>query len=84
MVKMAKIVKNKSERRALAEASERLESLFSEIPFIRLKGSKTDVKFGNTQVISFWMPSFRASLFSSSLRSRRKESRVLSGLPPSS
>lgn len=50
MVKLADMAKNKSERRILAEARERLESLFSEIPFVRLKSSKTEAKLGKTQV----------------------------------
>jgi transposase len=50
MVKLGEMVKQRSERRALAEALERLESLLVEIPFVRLKGSKTDVRFSETQV----------------------------------
>jgi hypothetical protein len=50
MVKVANIVKQKSERRALAEARERLESLFAEIPFVRLKDFETNVKIDDAQV----------------------------------
>lgn len=50
MVKFADIVKQKSGRKLLTEARERLETLFAEIPFVRLKGSKTDVRFGDTRV----------------------------------
>jgi hypothetical protein len=48
MVKLTETVKNKSGRRSLAEARERLESLFSEIPFVRVKGSRTEAEFGKT------------------------------------
>lgn len=49
MVKSVNTVKYKSGRNLLAEARERLEALFAEIPFIRLKSSKTDVRFGDTE-----------------------------------
>jgi len=50
MVKLANAVKYKSERNLLVAARERLEALFASIPFIRLKGSKTDVRLGDAQV----------------------------------
>ncbi len=50
MVKLAKKVKQKSERRAVAEARERLETVFAEIPFVRLKGSETDARISGAQV----------------------------------
>lgn len=50
MVKLTEIVNVKSERNALSKARVRLESLFSEIPFVRLKGSKTEANLGKNQV----------------------------------
>jgi hypothetical protein len=50
MVKQTEIVKQKIEHKAITEARERLEALFAEIPFVRLKGSRTDVRLGDTQV----------------------------------
>ena len=50
MVKQANIVKQEKESKAVSVARERLEALFAEIPFVRIKNSKTDVRLGDTQV----------------------------------
>lgn len=49
MVKVAKTVKLKSERKLLDEARARVEALFADIPFVRLKEAKTEVQSGDTK-----------------------------------
>lgn len=49
MVKQAKIVKQKDESKLATAARERLEALFAEIPFVRLKGAKSEVQSGDAK-----------------------------------